>query len=520
MRLFKRLFGKPAPAPKPAAPAPKPKKAPKPDAFLDSVARYEARLKEHWAKLPPMDATTGSMAFLITPWLSSAVPMFSIETALLIRKQGHAVSLIMDDTEVAQNAENAKHREAIRRMVAGLADRVAVIDMAHEPAAEGAPDLEAAKGIAASIAIWYERGEANAGAYFERNPNAVERIAAHFLQVRAMLTRIKPKRLFIPGGIFGLSSIYCRIAAELGIPFVTFDAGPTIMIASKNAPAAHRKDVTSVCQRINAEATPEELEKMHGLAMHEFNLRTKGKDALSFQSTSDGAVDGERYDVLVPLNLRWDAAALNCERVFPSCMAWLEALLEWIEKDGRFSVCLREHPIGRLAIAASREDYSPLMRRFNSLGARLRHITPEESINTYDLMRGAKVVLPFTSTVGIEASMVGKPVVVHTDCYYRELGFCWDSSSPHEYLRLVQEALEGKLVIDDKRRELATTAFYVTQCCSFLAGDFNPNPEPFERWCNIPPDELLASTNAGVFIQSLVDDEDLPMLLHKSRMAA
>ncbi len=62
------------------------------------------------------------------------------------------------------------------------------------------------------------------------------------------------------------------------------------------------------------------------------------------------------YDILVPLNISWDTAALALDTAFPTVRDWLGALLEWLATRPGLKLCIRQHPRERLGFAKSNDD--------------------------------------------------------------------------------------------------------------------------------------------------------------------
>lgn len=114
--------------------------------------------------------------------------------------------------------------------------------------------------------------------------------------------------------------------------------------------------------------------------------------------------------------------------------------------------------------------------------------------------------------------MLGKPVVTHTSAYYASAGFAWAASSASEYLHLVGDGLDGRLVMDEARRASATMAFYLANCAWFLPGVFNPHSEPFMQWIEIAPPQLLETTSAREIVSALIHGEYVPACLHARNM--
>jgi hypothetical protein len=382
-------------------------------------------------------------------------------------------------------------------------------------------DSRLAAQILRDNSIWWSRGESFASEFEKSCEGSAELIAQHLARVRDSLVRRRPARLVIPGGIFGISSIYRAVATSLGIPYTSYDSGPISMIWSNDSIAAHREDLHDIVRRIDESLTSEERTWVEKLAEEALESRMSARDAFNFQ-TVKATGNSYGYDILLPLNIRWDAAALGREQVFLSFAAWLEGLMTWVEKNPPWSLCIRDHPAQRLLpeTIRSRESFDDLIARFASLGPRLRFISASEEVNTYDLVRGALVVLPYTSTIGIEAAMLGKPSVLGSLCYYNDIGFAWPVRTESDYFEHLRLALGGGLEITPRRRQLATLTYYVTELCSLMRGKFNPHPEAFREWVAVPPGTMRGWDDFRLPLQSILEGEGVPMLVHRERMSA
>lgn len=503
-----------APSPEKKKSASKPRPAAAPDAFEVMVTAFQPRIEGLVAAdFPAREADAPVIAFLITPWLGSAVPMFSLELALLCAARGVRVVLLLDDTDFAANADNPRHCQLVREMTGMVSSVIKVVDVAALPEQSGAAFAAAGQTICDNIAIWWGRGESGAAQWHQQHPGAPVKAAAHLARVRTMLASLKPSRVIIPGGFFGLSAVYRHAAGDLGIDFTTYDSNDKLFIASHNAVAGHYSGLQKVLERVLATLTTSAWESIQQRTEDELAKRKIGKDDFQFQLVaSSETTDG--FDVLLPLNLRWDAAALGAEKAFPSSTDWLRAVLSWIREEGHLSVCLREHPAGRMAGGASSDDVGPIVEEFRDLAPRLRHYRPEDAVNTYSLISRARVVLPYTSTVGIEAALMGRPVITHTTVYYRNMGFGWNAETAEEYFRLINEAVTGRLVVDEDRRRRAMLAYHLTQNCCYVKSPFNPNPNPYHQWVTMPRSELSAEPGVQVFVDAITTGEELSYLMH------
>ena len=64
-----------------------------------------------------------------------------------------------------------------------------------------------------------------------------------------------------------------------------------------------------------------------------------------------------------------------------------------------------------------------------------------EKINTYDLIEIADVGLAYTTTVGLETAMNGRPVISCGQTHYRGRGFTLDPNSWDEYYATLEKVL-------------------------------------------------------------------------------
>lgn len=69
------------------------------------------------------------------------------------------------------------------------------------------------------------------------------------------------------------------------------------------------------------------------------------------------------------------------------------------------------------------------------------HFAPESTINSYDLIDSADVVVTFGSTVGIEANYYGKPSIMLGHALYEDSGACYTPKSHEEFITLINSEL-------------------------------------------------------------------------------
>ncbi len=475
---------------------------------------YEARLTR-WP-LPPRTVTPrGKIGVLVTPWLSTGVPLFNLECALMLVREGFHVTALCDNSNVIRNNPTSEHSAALSGILGQLKASLDVVQMDQLPAGE--PDLESAQMILQQNAIWRMRGEAKADEFIDEHPNAVSEIAAHIGRISRMLREQKLDWLFIPGGIFGLSGMYVAAARGTGTSFTTYDAAVGVLRLSQDSIAAHLGDVPRTFTALQARLQTDQPERARVLEMAraEIEDRTAARDFRQFQVAQASQRDDLRYDIIVPLNIRWDSAALSRQRLFASVEEWLVALLDWVSARPDVSICIRQHPRERLGFAKGSDDLAPLLARYSGLGERLRFVAAADEINTYDLLRHVKVVLPHTSTIGIEAAFLGKPVIIGTSVYYEDFGFVQRPATRDDYFAQIADALVGKIIVSDAQREAAGCAYFLTQRCTLIRSQFNPHREQLVEWVAQHPDAIWQTPETADLRTALLTRQPLSMIRYQ-----
>ena len=461
--------------------------------FLSAVEAYLQRWKK-FPGVPRRESVSGGVGVLLTPWLQTAVPLYSVECARQLAKSGETVTLIWDSTNLFDNAANVWEISLLLSVIATARTEFEVI----EPPVQ-APSWEKQPAFFDELltenAVQACRGERGAEAWLAARPEARALLRAHVERVAELLRRRRFDWLLIPGGIWAVSGVYAAVAAEQGISITTFDSGEGALYVAHDGAAAHFTDVAPVANSLLKAASDEDAipPLIESTALEKLAVRMRGEDEYRLQPVAASAVAaGPVWDIIVPLNLRWDSAALCRQRLFASVGDWLSQLLAWVESHPTATIAIRQHPCEKLVDFRGTDDFRELVAQFPRLGARATYISAQDSVNTYDLISGAKVILPFTSRVGIEATILGKPVVLGTKCYYDACGFTWNPASGAEYFATIAEALGGWLVVSDQARRNALITYYLAECCLELKTHFTPAPPDFACWVKIRPEEFWA----------------------------
>lgn len=463
------------------------------DAFGELVRVWEERCAQFPIAYAPRSGGR-KHAVLVTPWLGTAVSFFNMEVTRMLAAEGEDVRVIFDCCDAFGNAPVRHEVEGLEAAVRALPPGLPVLRVTEDlPAHETAADEATARRTIYENGIWRTRGETGVAKFVERKEGSLRRLQQHVARVRELVAGSGIEWLLVPGGVWGVSGLYVAAAQAAGVRLMTYDSGKRALVICQDGIATHQADIARAFPLAMAALAerPERREQIIAWSRHELGERTAGRGTyLNFQKqAATGEAEGDS-NIFVPLNLRWDSAALSRTRLFPTVEEWITALVQWVATEPAARLCIRQHPAERNKVTASADDIGALVRRINTAGERVRFVAAEDPVNSYDLLRTARVVLPFTSTLGMEAPMLGIPVVTSAKNYYETFSFASRAESPEHYLQLIAQAIRGELTVSPEASEEAAFVYFLTQHCNFLLTVFTAEATEFLEWAKLPPAEL------------------------------
>jgi hypothetical protein len=174
-------------------------------------------------------------------------------------------------------------------------------------------------------------------------------------------------------------------------------------------------------------------ERVHGAGTAEF-FATASHDAA--QLKRDLGVNPDRRLFSMFTNITWDSACLNKDIGFPNADEWIRHAVRTVAGRDDCQLVIRVHPM-EATLGTLEPAEEAVSHEFPALPPNVRFIGAEERISSYALVEASDVVLVYSSTTGLEASVRGKPVVVAGDVHYRGRGFTVDLDAPEDMTRVI-----------------------------------------------------------------------------------
>jgi hypothetical protein len=155
------------------------------------------------------------------------------------------------------------------------------------------------------------------------------------------------------------------------------------------------------------------------------------------------------FKQIVPIftNVIFDTSQGHANVLFNDMFTWLDALLAIIKKHPETLFVIRAHPDEKRPGKESRETVADWVHRSGSAGLpNVYFVDAEEPFSSYELIRRSKFVIFYNSTIGLEASIMGAPVLCGGKARFTQVPSVYFPETAHQYLNMTEEFLNAEKV--------------------------------------------------------------------------
>lgn len=402
-------------------------------------------------------------------------PWYAIEQCLIMRSNGYRCLCIVDDLagfddyiyfEGDKEIALSYVKKAIAKVKEILPDfEVAYLSEATEKIQLTECEKEKCKEYAYEVIKWMNSRKENS---FLKDNSDREEIAEKILAdnysiMKAFFRNSDIELINVPTAAHKHRCLYKLLADEMKIRLVSHDGGLEKIgyyTFCSDGISSHHCDIGRMINE--SWFSEEEEKKLICLAKDDYVKRingVKGDKEYNMQLVKMEEID-KVYDIIIPLNVSWDAAALFQNKLFENDMVWLIETVEYIMKNTDCKVMIREHPAIVDISRYNHPSMEPLIQKFSRYGERVYVCKANEKLNTYSHIKHCKLVLPYSSTVGLESTVMGKKILIHTECYYSNIGISENIETKEEYFKLIQYYLTHDYTISDEAKKKALLALF------------------------------------------------------------
>jgi hypothetical protein len=196
----------------------------------------------------------------------------------------------------------------------------------------------------------------------------------------------------------------------------------------------------------------------------------------------------------------------------------LDLLLDVIRKHPETLFVIRAHPDEMREGKKSRESVQEWMRE--SGAGQLTNVVfvaSDEPLSSYDLIRRSKFVIVYNSSIGLEAALLGAPVLCGGKARYTQYPTVFFPQTPDEYQEMAEQFLtaENIEIPPEFERNARRVLYHQFYRSSLLLGDFieaHPTPGYVQlkrfSWRDLLPEKSLA---INVLVDGITKGDQLLM---------
>ncbi|MFZ2095282.1 MAG: hypothetical protein WAV05_01470 [Anaerolineales bacterium] len=224
------------------------------------------------------------------------------------------------------------------------------------------------------------------------------------------------------------------------------------------------------------------------------------------------------FKQIVPVftNVIFDTSQPHSNVVFPHMFAWLDMVLQIILEHPETLFVIRAHPDESRPGKASQESVSQWVSQ-KDVGSipNLIFVDSHQSLSSYELIQRSKFVMVYNSTIGLEASILGVPVLCAGRARFTQLPTVFFPGTAQEYHDQAEAFLETPHISlpAEFKRNARRFLYYQLFRSSLPFGDYLEEDEiwpGFVRLKDFGPQALLPSTSPAIktILEGILENGD------------
>jgi hypothetical protein len=294
----------------------------------------------------------------------------------------------------------------------------------------------------------------------------------------ALVDRVEPQAVVLFNGQFFPEATARWVATHRGIRTITHEVGlqPFSAFFTTGEATAYPLQVPEdfeLSDNQNARLDAYLSQRFQGefsMAGVRFWSQMQGLDANFIQKAA-----GYKQVVPVFTNVIFDTSQPHSNVIFPHMFAWLNQVLLLAQNHPETLFVLRAHPDEARPGKASQESVSQWVEQHQAASLpNLIFVDANASLSSYELIQRSKFVMVYNSTIGLEASIMGVPVLCAGKARYTQLPTVFFPSTAQEFNQEAENFLStGSITIPAEfKRNARRFLYYQLYRSSLPFGDY------------------------------------------------
>ncbi len=161
-------------------------------------------------------------------------------------------------------------------------------------------------------------------------------------------------------------------------------------------------------------------------------------------------------------NVSYDAGVTTTNPTYYTAAEWVVETIRYFVEHPEHHLVIKIHPgEGYYGVQDPTDRY--IQEHVAELSANIHVLSHDTHLTAFDVIKASDVILVYTSTVGIEAAYLGKPVINAGGGWHAGRGFSTDVQTPEAYFQALKEACLGRFQVKSDQelgRRYAYAAFF------------------------------------------------------------
>ena len=288
-------------------------------------------------------------------------------------------------------------------------------------------------------------------------------------QFRKILEEEKPNCVVIFNGTSYAEALLHHVACEKNIDVITYESGysPKSLFITRNIATTWDLNIPT-----SFSMNQQEDDKLDIYLKNRFggNFTMSGvkfwKDIQGIPSKLKHKL--KCYDSVFSVftNVIFDTSQVHANSLYSNMFEWLDELAEFAKSKSNSMFIIRAHPDESRSGKRSRESVS-MWYRSNQISSikNIYFIPPENYASSYELINLSNACLVYNSTIGLEAAILGKPVICAGNSRYRKFQIGYYYENRDLYFDAINKIInktfihENETQINNARRYMYYTTF-------------------------------------------------------------
>ncbi|MCI0607958.1 MAG: hypothetical protein L0Z71_02715 [Anaerolineae bacterium] len=330
------------------------------------------------------------------------------------------------------------------------------------------------------------------------------------------LDETNPRAVIVFNGQFFPEATARYITQKRGIRVITHEVGlqPTSAFFTDGEATAypiHIPDEFELNEEQNAKLDAYLAKRFQGnftMAGIKFWTDMRGLDESFLQKAAE-------FKQIVPVftNVIFDTSQPHANTVFEDMFDWLDITLEVIRAHPETLFVIRAHPDELRVRKSSRETVAAWVEANKvDKAPNVVFVAPNETLSSYELIQKSKFVMVYNSTIGLEASLMGKPVLCAGRARFTQYPTVFFPQMVEEVRRKMNEFLEVEKidVPPEFKRNARRFLYYQLFCTSLPFSEFlEPSVRTTQtRLKSFALDELMESRTVKMILEGVLEGGD------------